>query len=478
MLNVGVCTALFSLLALWSVFGKARLHTRLLLAIPGLALFILLFHFGSAIERMMWRTSGGVNWMAFLEAYSLDELGSWLARNLPTVALAAPIMIGVLLLARESRWFGALPTEGSNGSALPRRVIAARCGLGMMFLIVLTPLVYLLYRLLTPPSLATAATLPSPNAFDDFVAAGNMTSLSITTAAQARSNRRAFEQLFRDLQPVADCVAKGLEKECLVPLDDVDDWGGIKYETSQAVDRAVAALYMRAEYYRQYGSAEQFVGEFLTLLALEQKAWRGSVAMMERLWSWDPVVISRLRSSIYRLNVQQLQDLAARLRELESSRDPFEERAARQLLYDQNTLWTRRLAIILDDWSGKAQYEAHREAEKRRTMRQRLLIADLAAQAFWLEHHQPPDSWHELVPDYLPAVPQDAFADAPLRLRRVGPRYVIYSTAIDNIDDLIRTRSYQDDQAVSGPYHPPLWIQLRDAAAIGLNKLKQRYKQQ
>jgi hypothetical protein len=198
--------------------------------------------------------------------------------------------------------------------------------------------------------------------------------------------------------------------------------------------------------------------------------------MMEQPWSWHPVVISQLRTTIYRLNAQQLQDLAARLRELESSREPFEERAARQLLYDQNTVWTRRLAIILDGWSGTRQYEAHREAEKRRTMRQRLLIADLAAQAFWLEHQRPPDSWQELLPEYLPAVPQDAFAVGPLRFRREGPRYVIYSAAIDNIDDLIQTRSYQDDQAVSGPYHPPLEIQLRDAAAVGLKKLQRLWQ--
>jgi hypothetical protein len=478
MLNIAVSTALFSLLALWVVFGPARLHTRLLLAFPCLVLFIALFHFGSAIEYMMWRTSGSFTWPAFREAYGWENVWWWLARNLPTIALAAPVMIGVLLLARESRWFDAASTIASNKSAFPRRAMVARVSLALILLVVLTPLLTLFYRLLTPPSLAEAPPLPSPNGFDDFVSAGNMVPPVLVNAVRAPTSRHAFKQVFIDLQPAADLVARGLQKDSLVPLEDLDRWGGVKNETAQAVDRAGSALYLRGEYLRRYGTIDQYLAELLALMKLEQEAGRGSIWMLSQFSNWQPVATSRLRSEIHRLDASQLRELGARLRELDSSREPFDQRAERQLLYDQNAVWTRRLNIILNRWSGKAPFASERTIDQWRVSHLRLFIADVAAQTFWLDHGRPADSWQELVPEYLPAIPRDAIVDAPLRYRRQGSRYVIYSISLDDIDERIRTLNYSGDQAVSGPHHPPLGKQIRDAAAAGLKRLGRRIQRE
>lgn len=53
--------------------------------------------------------------------------------------------------------------------------------------------------------------------------------------------------------------------------------------------------------------------------------------------------------------------------------------------------------------------------------RLRVALTALAAQAYWVERGNPPTSLEVLVPDYLPEMPRDPFADAPLRLNYTPP---------------------------------------------------------
>lgn len=62
--------------------------------------------------------------------------------------------------------------------------------------------------------------------------------------------------------------------------------------------------------------------------------------------------------------------------------------------------------------------------------------AALAIERWRLKHDgHPPDSLSELVPDFLPSVPIDPFADAPLHYKRTGLGYTIYSIGPDFTDD-------------------------------------------
>ena len=65
-----------------------------------------------------------------------------------------------------------------------------------------------------------------------------------------------------------------------------------------------------------------------------------------------------------------------------------------------------------------------------------LLLVHLARRAYRVEHHEYPATLKTLVPDYLPCVPADPFALAdPLRYKRVGGKYVLYSIGPDGRDD-------------------------------------------
>ena len=64
-----------------------------------------------------------------------------------------------------------------------------------------------------------------------------------------------------------------------------------------------------------------------------------------------------------------------------------------------------------------------------------LRIARLAAQAFLLERGRLPATPGDVVPAYLPRVPDDPFGTGPLRARIEGNALIIYSIGPDGVDD-------------------------------------------
>jgi hypothetical protein len=64
-----------------------------------------------------------------------------------------------------------------------------------------------------------------------------------------------------------------------------------------------------------------------------------------------------------------------------------------------------------------------------------LLWTAVALRVWQAEHGAPPDSLDQLVPGLLPAVPRDPFVDQPLRYRREGANFVLYSVGPDRVDD-------------------------------------------
>jgi hypothetical protein len=82
---------------------------------------------------------------------------------------------------------------------------------------------------------------------------------------------------------------------------------------------------------------------------------------------------------------------------------------------------------------GGAWYLAH--AAVRGTAASRVFDAFVACHRWKLKHGDFPNGLEELVPDYLTAVPQDPFANAPIRMTEINGDLVIYSAGPDGIDD-------------------------------------------
>ena len=71
--------------------------------------------------------------------------------------------------------------------------------------------------------------------------------------------------------------------------------------------------------------------------------------------------------------------------------------------------------------------------EDRAQQRHTNLRTAIVLQAYHAEHGNYPDSLADLVPDDLPEVPQDIFADAPLRYGKTGQGFVLYSTEAGDV---------------------------------------------
>ncbi len=66
----------------------------------------------------------------------------------------------------------------------------------------------------------------------------------------------------------------------------------------------------------------------------------------------------------------------------------------------------------------------------------RLLECELALRAYYLDHGAYPSALSDLVPTDIPAVPLDPFSDnQPLKYRRVGAKYLLYSVGPDAVDN-------------------------------------------
>lgn len=65
-----------------------------------------------------------------------------------------------------------------------------------------------------------------------------------------------------------------------------------------------------------------------------------------------------------------------------------------------------------------------------------LLTVTVALRAYYVEHGKYPDKLDELTPEYLKKIPDDPFAlKGPLKYKRVGDMYVLYSVGPDAKDD-------------------------------------------
>jgi hypothetical protein len=84
------------------------------------------------------------------------------------------------------------------------------------------------------------------------------------------------------------------------------------------------------------------------------------------------------------------------------------------------------------------------QQETRADSRQEMTLVALALAAYRAEHGGHPEDLAKLVPKYLKAIPEDPFAEKPLRYRREGSGYVLYSVGPNGQDDDGRESSVRD----------------------------------
>lgn len=431
--GVGVLTALAALLSLWFVCGRTRLLVRTVLSLAGIAGLAILFFIGGSLEYVEYVPFSVAQWTRTLQSYfTIPYFIRWLGWGLPSILLGLFVTMLMLILARASGWF---TPQHETQSQRSRRALAARLALGALAATVATPLVFVLLALLFPPPLP-AITLPTPNGFDDFVAAGKLAPTDVFPRmrrwdSMSWTERRESHEL---VQPVVARIASGMAQKCRVRNPFADRSSAEHEEEMAALLDASIAMVLHIKYLESLGTTKEYVNACLLYLEFGEESIRGSGT--EDV-NGNIVVCSRLQCVLGDLSSDQCRVLSNDLAKFDQRRESYDQKAATQSYIDQHSDWETRLNYLLTDWSGYEHYP--QDYWRRRSIAElHLLILNAAVQAYVLEHGNPPDSAAELMTDYLAQIPDDPLGEGELEYRRDGDTFVIYTCGFDGGDIIVR----------------------------------------
>ena len=322
-------------------------------------------------------------------------------------------MAGWIVRARRSGFFGGEPPVRAM------RRYAARVGVVAVSVVIFLPSAFAYYTLVTPTPIP-AIELPEPNGYDDLIRA-----------------------LVQENAPVLEIARMGLDRECVVPVQyDSGEYLGTRPNT-QSLRRLARAFDAKA---RMAVETEDAMRIHCDNLRLGNAAGRGGL-LLDRLIG---LAIKRtgfegLNGLSDGLSPQQCRELIAILETSQSGQEPFEDYRIREKAREDHAFGWRgrvwKMACLLrhmpysaSEWEKRAaerlnNADLHNEAQKR------LLIGKLAIRCYQIERGELPGNLADLVPEYLPAVPQDPLSEGPLIYRQTGDGYLLYSVGRDRVDD-------------------------------------------
>jgi hypothetical protein len=455
MVSVGIRTSIVALWCLWLVCVRTRIAIRLPLAVAMMPVILVVFWCGDALlsGHYVWR-SGNDFWPQVMKYASKDTLVWWLKWYVPRLLLGQLIIVSALLAAKASGWFTSAATTQAESKRWPR--IAGKFVLCTMMACLAAPLVYLFYRLMTPTPLPVVQP-PIPNGYDDLVAAGELAPSWVRLSVNSGPLTKAvMEPNYRALDQVSRRIAAGLTKQCQVYPVELNTHG-MSDRHYQALNRAMAAEIIRLRYLLKYGETADVLEEAVRIMRFGQEATRGGSLAADIPDQCEDCGAYCLNERLGQYTRAQCISLIEQLSQFDRTRESFAVKLQRQRVIDENSGWEPHAEGLLRAWSGDDKYAREEPGDRWEQTQTRLLIVNLAGQAFFLDHRRAPRSLAELVPKYLQEIPRDPFTLKPLSFRADGNGYVVYSFGSDRDDDHGRDwspapDSWDQDITAYGPH--------------------------
>lgn len=432
-----IVAAATCLTCVWIVCGRARWWIRLLAA-PFLAAFLALtLHafgwLGHLVNHWARVTSPQV---AEYFKVALNDLGG-LRYWITTFILGMTILCTWLCVARQARWFDPFDDFEKippvTRTARRRIAVARFAALAIFGMAAIFPLI-LLYKLMTPTPLPQVE-LPNPNGFDDFIAAGKL----VGHAADAKLGRWDLltdSQLRTELEKHSgafDRMRAGFSKESQNRYA-FKPW---TVKEQHALNHLSTAVRARCELARRTSDLEMELEGYLDALRLAQAEIRGSAS--DDYFIGSAIFESHLCRNLWnlrqRLSSKQCIELAATLTAMGRGNESWEIRDERRRIIDENSGWERHIRSTLFHWSGRDSELGRRDEHVRRLVLQRVLIVALGIRAFELENGRLPTTLAELVPKYLPEIPDDPSGAGSIKYRVEDDAYTLYCVGLDGEDD-------------------------------------------
>jgi hypothetical protein len=426
---IGVSAGMAVLVGAWLSFGRMRWLARVPIGIVASALAALplarsdyfLDSFVPAGEPwpppapipMLYTATLHWLWLALLPAVSLAT-AFWLALAIRHTAEGHPARQPVL-----------------------RRPLIRSAAVGTLSALLLVLPAYVLYSMLAPVVIP-AREYPNPNGYDVLAAASRSLQNPVFDNSDTATSA-ALQSAVAAKQIALDQFRQALAMPSLVRLDFHDRHLEETLREAQyfrSAGRALRAEAQFAEFQERFADA---AGIYADTIELGQRMSRGGMAIHAlvgvAIQGPGNGGLRRVRHKLDRATAAQL---ARRLWEIEERREPFENLVAIDLAWLEHALgWYGRVRRALSDLAGEEPdgLDVTRRAHFRAATLSQLLMAELAIGAYAAEYGQPPDSLDSLVPGFLPAVVIDPCSGEPLRYRRTGKGWHLYSVGYDGRDD-------------------------------------------
>jgi hypothetical protein len=265
--------------------------------------------------------------------------------------------------------------------------------------------------------LESSAVLPSPNGYDDFVAAENELEGGLPDLSKVSA-----DELNRILAEHASSLNKarqGLTRECRVPID-YSEAGLTNILDHLALAKTLGLLLREeghaAEMNSDYSKALQCYAD---AVKFSWKRFHGGLVIHHLVAvALAQTAEARLESIIPKLNREDYRRGITALLEVEGGEEPIAEILNRDLQWGRSVSKMGDLQIMLMKLLPQFRKSIDAPALKVQngTRSRRNLLLRLAARAYELETGKAPVNASELVPAHLSVVPKDPVTGVPLPL--------------------------------------------------------------
>jgi hypothetical protein len=309
-------------------------------------------------------------------------------------------------------------------------------------LVLLGSLLAFLAVVLLPP-IPPLPELPTPNAFPELVAAGvSIGQKDLFVPTGPADDEEALRAWVASNKDALSRARKALEHESGVPF--VGDTNTIVNQSVQSAGplRDLGRLFLaEAKLARLEGRTDDALAATLDALRLAGKAGRGGMLIDDLVGiAIESQAIEALTDLVGDLDDRQFAVAMMAIEELEGRREPGDEviRRERALYLRRGDLAVRVMMTAAPGLTTKLRKppeDAARFAIDRASARARLLLTEMALRRYESAHGKAPERLADLVPDFLPSVPLDPFANQTLTYHQVEGGHLLYSLGPDGVDD-------------------------------------------
>jgi hypothetical protein len=275
----------------------------------------------------------------------------------------------------------------------------------------------------------------NPNGFQDLIRAG--TQLDPNTIPDvSTASTETLRTFVGKHSAVLEQARAALSKPCQVPLDYRVNGLRMDYVTQL---RSLAYLFQaQAVLAHRESRPEEAARAGFDCVRLAHKGSRGGLQVDFLVAvAIEGMIASQISECRKELDADICRKLISELERIDRDREPVVDFSQR----DRD--WTRIVVGWRHDfWQAvyklagfHDELDLYESFQHRNEATMRLLIADLALQAYRLEQGQYPERLDSLVPDLMRSVPVDPFDGQPLRYRlEEGNEYVLYCVGLDGVD--------------------------------------------